>query len=253
MKKLNVILMTAAIAAMSVACGNNAEPVTSLNGEWTIASVEENAVPVETDAYLVIDIENSTVSGNAGCNRIMGEIKAENAGEVAFSQIASTKMMCKNMDTENAVLKALAEVTSFKAGEAESIVLTSKDGKALMTLTKRASAQTLDINGKWNVATINGETIKDEENMLYDINFDLATGDCFGNCGCNTFSGHADVDTANNTIAFGDFAVTLKACGDMTNQDAYLQALGTITSYELSAEGLSLNNREGTAVITFVK
>ena len=70
-----------------------------------------------------------------------------------------------------------------------------------------------------------------------------------GNAGCNTYGGDFQYD--NNTLAFGQMITTMMACeeGVMQQETAYLNALATATTYQLSANQLQISYDGG--VLTF--
>ena len=65
--------------------------------------------------YIQLDPDSHRVSGSGGCNRLMGGY--ELAGDhLKFTQMAITRMACLHGgDTESNFVKALSQVTSWKA------------------------------------------------------------------------------------------------------------------------------------------
>jgi heat shock protein HslJ len=60
----------------------------------------------------VIPSDNS-IKGSTGCNRFFGAIKME--GEtIKITNVGATKMMCANMDAENAFMEAINTTISYK-------------------------------------------------------------------------------------------------------------------------------------------
>ena len=89
-----------------------------LNGEWQVVQLNGKTVnPGQTGQ--VVDIETATkrLSGNAGCNRMMGQIEYSDAHEnsIKFPQIATTRMACPDMSGEQELLDALSKVVRFEA------------------------------------------------------------------------------------------------------------------------------------------
>ena len=117
-------------------------PVTlsMLDGEWFIKTV--NGAPVgkaEKTPFLGFDIKEGRVFGTAGCNSLNGEIKQDekNPKAIDLGQMATTMMMCPDMETESTILKALGEVKAFDVLAEGSIAFYNADGKEVMTLIKK--------------------------------------------------------------------------------------------------------------------
>lgn len=92
-------------------------PLSSLNGDWRVVSLYGAALPegMETVPALNFDVTANRVTGNSGCNRLSGAINHDGADEnsISFGNVASTRMACPDMDTENQVLSALNSVRSY--------------------------------------------------------------------------------------------------------------------------------------------
>lgn len=106
-----------------------------LNGNWQIMSVNGKEVNSD-DATIFIDINELKVHGNTGCNYFNGDlfINPERSNAIDFSNLASTRMACPNMEQESAIMLALEETTSAIQGSDNNVMLLSSSGKELMTL-----------------------------------------------------------------------------------------------------------------------
>ena len=91
-------------------------PLSSLNGEWKVVAVNGTALPaMENVPAFNLDMTTHRIGGNSGCNRLSGEIRHDAAVEnsISFANVASTRMACPDMDTENQVLSALNQVCAY--------------------------------------------------------------------------------------------------------------------------------------------
>ena len=109
-------------------------------GRWVIAEVNGEAVAVEEgeDAlFMDFDINKGIKSfyGNAGCNNFNGDFTLTAENNIAFEAVAMTKMMCKDMKVEDAVVAALAEITTYTI-ENNTLSFLNKDQKVVIKLTK---------------------------------------------------------------------------------------------------------------------
>ena len=140
MKKKIVMLMAVLAGGwMMMSCGSAKKTVgiADLEGEWEIVEVDNKAVSAEETPFLGFDVDKGQLYGNAGCNSLMASFGiSKSANELSFDAIGSTKRMCRDMATEDAILQALGEVRGF-ALENGKLILNDADGKELMELKKR--------------------------------------------------------------------------------------------------------------------
>lgn len=74
-----------------------------------------------------------------------------------------------------------------------------------------------------------------------------------GNAGCNRYS--ADVQIVGSQLQIGEIEITLMACEEavMKQEAAYLKALETAVSYNITGDNLNLLNTDGKVVLSFTK
>jgi len=112
-----------------------------MGGEWDV--VEINGVKVsaaegQTAPFMGFDVAGKLVYGSAGCNRITGGLNADaKTGKIDFGALGSTRMMCPDMSTEDAMLGALGKVTAFEIKADGTMMLGNAADKALVVLRKR--------------------------------------------------------------------------------------------------------------------
>ena len=139
MKKKKVMLMSVLAGGLMMSCGSSqkAATVADLVGEWEVMEVDNKPVSAEETPFLGFNVSEGQLYGNTGCNSLMATIKvSESAGELSFDAVGSTKRMCADMATEDAILQALGAVKGFTL-EGEKLVLNNADGKELMELKKK--------------------------------------------------------------------------------------------------------------------
>ena len=85
--------------------------------------------PQQQDITLLLD--GGRVSGNSGCNRMMGAYGTNGSSTLMFSQFAGTMMACQpaDMELEQQVLKRLSTVNGYRY-DGQDLLLTS-DGVAV--------------------------------------------------------------------------------------------------------------------------
>ena len=107
-----------------------------LNGPWQVVAINGKKIDVP-EARLIFDVAANTVTGNAGCNRLNGELTRNPrlSASVQFSNLATTRMTCPDIETESALLIALEEVTHARQKK-DAAVLLDASGKQLVKLTR---------------------------------------------------------------------------------------------------------------------
>lgn len=109
-----------------------------ISGDWNIVSVngkEVEATDTERQPFIHFDKPKGKISGNTGCNYLMGKCWFDNKnGRVTFSNLGSTMMACPDMTTETAILEALRKVISYSRTRDGSIEFHDSDGKIVLTL-----------------------------------------------------------------------------------------------------------------------
>lgn len=88
-------------------CGNYLSDA-RLEGTWVLQQLRGKEVAVERVPFLSFSLSESSVSGNAGCNRISGGMEARGK-KLYFGAIAATRMACPDMDIESQVLQELSK------------------------------------------------------------------------------------------------------------------------------------------------
>lgn len=101
---------------------------------------------------------------------------------------------------------------------------------------------------KWELSSLSGASpVAGTSVTLFFGNDDKAGGDA----GCNTYSGTYKV--SGSSLTFGPMASTMMACDQsvMTQEQAYLKALGDTKSFEATADKLTLKDGSGNALAVF--
>ena len=252
--KKNLISAAAFAAVLLSSCGTTTKSV-DITGEWNVVSVEGKQVT--GNPYIGFDTENGRLYGNAGCNRIMGgfEIDSVNPGHIGLTNVASTRMMCPDMETEQKVLEALNEVAGFKSS-ATGVELTDKDGKVLISLEKREApaVSVNDINGEWKISKVEGAAVEVADKTPF-LSFNVAENAVHGNGGCNIINGSFLQEEGNpSSLKFGHMISTMMAGPGMETERKVLIAMNKVASFVVNEDGtLSLMDAENNEVLLLVK
>ena len=108
-----------------------------LNGAWRVTAIEGQ--PISARIMMVIDIDENRVHGNAGCNMLNGEIvvNLDKGNGLEFKNLATSRMTCPDIATEQAFLLALENVdTADKGASDNEALLKNTSGQVIITLTR---------------------------------------------------------------------------------------------------------------------
>ncbi len=112
--------------------------LSELNGKWQITSVLGTEIPQsqEKTPYIVFDTDSNSINGNAGCNNFRGKLEASqgNKPTITISSVASTRMLCPDMEIENNILSALNNVKTFGRLSDKKVALYTSSGIQVMAL-----------------------------------------------------------------------------------------------------------------------
>jgi heat shock protein HslJ len=262
---MNKVLVSICIAGTALAMSScrsveKAIPLSSINGEWNIIEVNGSKVtPGEsrTLPFITFDTATGRVSGNSGCNRMMGSFDVNaKPGSLSLGAMAGTKMMCPDMTTERNVLGALAQVKGYKKTGKDKMYLCNASNRPVVVLEKKEANVKLSVlNGEWKIKEANGEAIPSGMEKQPFIAFDVKKKTIHGNAGCNLINGGFETSASNaKSISFPGVASTMMACPDMETEGKILKALNEVKSFDvLSGGGIGLYDANNALVLVLEK
>lgn len=114
MRKFFYLVALLATAFTFSMCNNNCNiPVESnWQVEYICTDGTEIVPPAEHNATLAF-LKDSKIAGNTGCNRFFGNFSTEER-KLKMENIGSTRMMCPDMNFENAYLQAISNTVSYE-------------------------------------------------------------------------------------------------------------------------------------------
>lgn len=134
-------LMGGIIALASCATTNKTVTLNDIAGEWNIVEVNGETLDTsksDTKPFIGFDLKEGRVYGSSGCNRIMHTLdKNAKAGTIDLEHMASTMMMCPDMEIEQKVLGALTKAKSYRKAGKNKVELCNANGKRVALLTKK--------------------------------------------------------------------------------------------------------------------
>ena len=235
----NLILTFAIIAASGMGVFARGERVSDI--QWTLTHA--NGRPVTNSrAYFEIDTDQTRFTGNAGCNRMFGTV-AVNAPRITFSNIGTTKMMCKLPDgnvSEIAFLNALEKAARY-AQLGNTLHIYDRRGRTVLRFKRLVKQPPVDTTPK-NIGLDDKkwvlESIKNRKTLVAIkgafVNFDAQKGSAGGNSGCNVFGG--DFLATRSTLRITDIISTMRACTEGDTMDVereFLDGLRRADRFEI--------------------
>ncbi|KAA6335411.1 hypothetical protein EZS27_016352 [termite gut metagenome] len=221
-----------------------------LDGAWYIVEISGSTVvpPAKQDLPVIsFDAKTGKVSGNSGCNRIMGQYNM-NAKKNIIKLESRTRMICPDMRTEENIQNILKRVKTYMPlsnGQVilfndRQIVLCNEMNRPLIILRRKSSDTNIlpALSGEWKITEITGAIIPVEMENKPSLFFDISKESIHVNAGCNAINAHffTDPDDAY-AISFSKMATTMKACPDMGLEKQVINALHETQSYNMSGKG----------------
>lgn len=115
--------------------------IATINGEWRITEVNGQAIPtnMEKQPFILFDVQNKRVHGNAGCNTFNGTFNTDpqNIRAISFPPMAATMMACPDMTVERRVLDAVTTVKTYDIFNDGNLGFYNQAGTLVMVLAKR--------------------------------------------------------------------------------------------------------------------
>ncbi len=112
--------------------------IDDIDGEWIVTFIgEEDVRDYEDKATIIFNIQERRVSGNAGCNSFFADIKSIDNDKLELSSIGSTKRLCKDMNLEHSVLRAINQVEKFEINQDKELLLKDSQKKVLLKLKQK--------------------------------------------------------------------------------------------------------------------
>lgn len=105
----------------------------NINDTWVVTVIEDNAIQTDRMPTVEIQLASRTISGTDGCNRYTGSIISVGQGAIELGPLASTRMMCPDMEYADQFNQAMMKVKKYELENGYLILLDDKNNE-LMTL-----------------------------------------------------------------------------------------------------------------------
>ena len=199
--------------------------LSELAGEWTVIELNGQSVTAIQQPFIGFTQEMN-IYGNYGCNRLTGKFElSPQSTQMAMSKVSTTMTPCPDMELETDMLEALVKIRNVKHGETNRIVLCDSVNKPLIILERRCYEIPLDdLQGKWNIEKIYGESVSD---TIGESPF-IAFKQICGNAGGRWIAGRFETESSKrNSITFLD----------IKTEQTVLNALKEVRTFGLLVNG----------------
>lgn len=229
-------------------------PTVPLAGtRWILATMDGNR-PVNGTTISLDFIDDMTAAGSSGCNSY--NTTYETSGiHITFGLTAGTLIACTEpiMVQEQSYLQVLADAAFYQITDAGMLRLFNRN---LTLLADFEPANSQLAGTSWDVINYNNgrEAVV---SLILDTAITAAfseDGQISGNAGCNDYSG--PYTTEGDEITIGPIAATRRFCieeGLMDQEAAYLAALETAATYQITGDTMVMRTAEGAMVANFVR
>lgn len=114
LKSLIMIMLGAAmLGGCCSACKQRTRNAKPLEGTvWHLIQIEGRDVAAEAGTF-DITLQDGSLAGIGACNRLMGSYTVEPKMGIRFGALASTRMMCPNVDMESQLTSVLEAATHY--------------------------------------------------------------------------------------------------------------------------------------------
>ena len=135
MKKAKIISSLILLSVFMISCSSVPQQNQNIEREWMMVSFENFSKTelMNSSAKIIFKKESDfkfKADAKMGCNTIFFTAETKNSGKIVASNPVSTEMLCKSMTIEDAFLKILPKIKTFKV-EGHFLTLMDNEGNAI--------------------------------------------------------------------------------------------------------------------------
>lgn len=134
------VLLIPVFMGLLFSCSEAKTDAKKLEGKWNIIEVKGEKILKEGMPQMNFDMAEKKLHGNAGCNIFNTTVTLDDndVSAITIAPAATTMMACPDMETEDAILQAMGDVKSVKAGQNDNeMLLVDGSGNVLLVLSKQ--------------------------------------------------------------------------------------------------------------------
>lgn len=121
--------------------------------------------------------------------------------------------------------------------------------------TSKKTVSVNDLNGRWNIVAVNGESVPETVVQKPYLLFDVSAKKIHGHASCNIMNGGFTQDKGKtNSILFSPMATTMMACPNMEFEGKVLKAMESVKTFQVvKGTTLLLVDESGKTLFTLTK
>jgi heat shock protein HslJ len=229
---------------------------------WQLTSYavsgSDNLSGATEDAPGTAQFENGTVNGSTGCNNYHASYQLPNAGDIDFGPVAATQAACGDSATtaqEQGMLKGFDRASRVVLNNTDLQFLDDRNTPVLVF--EVAKPKPLE-GTAWKLLSYRTPTAVTSALNGAEITASFENGTMSGSAGCNNYTAPytGGGDGASGALKIGgNIAMTQKLCtepeGVTEQEQVYTAALGTVTSFEIVGNELTLLDAQGRDAATY--
>jgi heat shock protein HslJ len=212
----------------------------------------ETVAPLDNAEVATLTFADGQINGTTGCNSFFGTYTASGGQIQVDEAMGMTQMMCtaELFAQEEAIVAAISGAANYRVVEGRLEIMDS-DGNVTATYVEQGPG--LEDN-PWELVEVLSSA---GEQMTVlpgtEVTAEFVAGALGGSGGCNRYFGPYEVSGSSLTV--GMLGSTMMFCGEpegvMDQEQAFLDAMQSAASFEVSAEQLLILNGDGQVVLSF--
>ncbi|PIW02034.1 MAG: hypothetical protein COW42_03080, partial [Deltaproteobacteria bacterium CG17_big_fil_post_rev_8_21_14_2_50_63_7] len=227
-----------------------AAPAASPQGRWLLVTLNGKA-PIE-GTHLTLAFDGDNVSGHAGCNNFGGTVSFTD-DTLSFGDLFITEMACVDLlEQEGAYFSAVKKATSW-ARDGDTLELVGEGVELLYTAQKTEAVADLPLVGTtWSANTFLLGEVASSLIAGSEITLVLKDGEATGRVTCNHMNGTYTL-SGDDQLSIKPGSITELACDAalLDQEGQYVELLGTIATYKLEGDTLTLRSADGKNGVIF--
>jgi heat shock protein HslJ len=208
------------------------------------------------------------ISGSAGCNTYRWFTIELANGQIIWLILPNiggtvTEDYCVGpvegvMEQEREYLETLRNVTTYKVSDGR-LELKNQAGEVVLVFREEPKSVNAPVlNNVWLLETLNGQAVipGSQITATFEEEFLKSRLKVSGNAGCNAYAYMIELEQEPLAISTRipdarGYRYAIECAGLMEQEEAYIAALLSVASYEVSVERLELKNQAGEVVLVF--
>ncbi len=218
---------------------------------WTLTSMSEGTLVDGTPVTLDF-VDESNIAATTGCNNVATSYETSGI-RISFGPIITTLIACPGgiTEQENSFIQVLEGAAFYEVTDGGALWLFDENRTRTATFDP-ASGELAGTS--WNVISYNNGS----EAVVTVLTGSSITavfaedGRLSGSAGCNNYT--SPYSTEGTEIAIGPVAATRLLCPDedvMDQENAYLNALETAATYQITGNAMEMRTADGAIVAIF--